>query len=58
MPPASIGPKMLAYACLGMGLVEEKLWEEGTEIPTAWCHFIDDIWGLWPFSKDSFISFM
>ncbi|KAJ8038639.1 hypothetical protein HOLleu_16120 [Holothuria leucospilota] len=55
----SIGPKMApAYACLGMGLVEEKLWEESTVKPTEWCRFIDDIWGLWPHGKDSFISFM
>lgn len=55
----SMRPKMApAYVCLGMGLVEEKLWEECSLKPTEWCRFIDDIWGLWPHGIDSFISFM
>lgn len=46
-----------AYVCLGMGLVEEKLWEECTLKQTEWCRFIDDIWGLWPHGIDSFIFY-
>ena len=55
----SIGPKMApGYACLGMGLVEERLWETCTLKPIQWCRYIDDIWGLWPHGQDAFISFM
>ena len=46
------------YACLGMGLVEEKLWDSCPLKPTEWCRFIDDIWGLWPHGEDEFLSFM
>ena len=55
----SIGPKMApGYACLGMGLVEEKLWDTCPLKPTEWCRFIDDIWGLWPHGRDAFLSFI
>ncbi|KAJ8044738.1 hypothetical protein HOLleu_07572 [Holothuria leucospilota] len=43
-------------ACLGMGLMEEKLWETFPLKPTEWCRHIDDIWGIWPHGKDAFLS--
>ena len=46
------------YACLGMGLVEDKLWESCLLKPSEWCRYIDDIWGLWPHGNDAFIGFM
>ncbi|KAJ8046842.1 hypothetical protein HOLleu_05652 [Holothuria leucospilota] len=46
------------YACLGMGLVEDKLWKSCPLKPSEWCRYIGDIWGLWPHGNEAFISFV
>ena len=55
----SIGPKMApGYACLGMGVVEERPWDTCKLKPSQWYRYIDDIWGLWPHGLDEFNVFM
>ena len=55
----SIGPKIApGYACLGMGVVEDELWQNCLLKPTVWTHYTDDIWGLWPHGPDAFNDFL
>lgn len=55
----SIGPKMApGYACLGMGIFEEELWQKCSFSPTVWFRCIDDIWGLRSHGPDLFKEFM
>ncbi|KAJ8046511.1 hypothetical protein HOLleu_05200 [Holothuria leucospilota] len=42
------------YACLGMGFVEDEIWQKCSQKPIAWSRYIDDILDLWPYEPISF----
>ena len=55
----AIGPKMSpAYACLAMGLVDQRMWRESPQKPKKWDRYIDDVMGIWLHGKQAFNEFL
>lgn len=55
----AMGTKMApAYANIFMAELEESLLEGSPIQPTLWRRFIDDIYCIWPGSRESFLAFM
>ncbi|KAJ8050530.1 Fibrinogen C domain-containing protein 1-A [Holothuria leucospilota] len=46
------------YACLGMGIVEDELWQICSQKPVVWSRYIDDIWVFGPTSQIRSKNFM
>ena len=51
----AFGPKMSpAYACLAMGLVDQRMWRESPRKPKKWDRYIEDVMGIWLHGKQAF----